>query len=425
MVRSIAVLAIAFIVHVLGDSNDTNLENESVVLYSPHIDPFSNKSIVYLHGLGKNNVTLPELKPSDERGLSLSAAGLSPSLLAKIPASWKKLNADGELIIEIPDNLGATVAVGNNNFDKPVVQTPPQPPQPPQPPPTPPPFLPDVPDLAKGTCGQTIHDPLSDARIVGGNEASKGSIPWLVRLEVSAGKDEIGRSMIALCGGTLLRVNDKVEATDIVITAAHCYNPKTGMTIRGSKAIAGNHNRRQGTPEDQRVDFDKFISHEEYNLDGRKKNDIAIIKLAKPIKFGKIVQPACLPKADEKVPEGTEALVAGWGHTSQGGQASMVLLQTKVPITSFQTCNNHYYNIVDKTQICAGYTQGGKDSCQGDSGGPLLVPTRQGYVLQGVVSVGDGCARRNTPGIYSRVSGYIDWINSKIKQYSDVAKQTA
>lgn len=51
---------------------------------------------------------------------------------------------------------------------------------------------------------------------------------------------------------------------------------------------------------------------------------------------------------------------------------------------------------------------------QGDSGGPLNCPVIQGqlYELCGVVSWGARCAEKEYPGVYTRVSKYIDWINA-------------
>jgi hypothetical protein len=58
-------------------------------------------------------------------------------------------------------------------------------------------------------------------------------------------------------------------------------------------------------------------------------------------------------------------------------------------------------------------TYGGKDACTGDSGGPLwkwIGKKRPRAFLIGGVSRGEGCARRDAPGIYTRVKKYISWI---------------
>ncbi|MEQ2227307.1 hypothetical protein ILYODFUR_036363, partial [Ilyodon furcidens] len=64
--------------------------------------------------------------------------------------------------------------------------------------------------------------------------------------------------------------------------------------------------------------------------------------------------------------------------------------------------------------ICAGVTQGGKDSCQGDSGGPMVSNLNNRWIQAGIVSFGKQCALPNFPGVYSRVSQYQAWINSQI-----------
>ena len=67
------------------------------------------------------------------------------------------------------------------------------------------------------------------------------------------------------------------------------------------------------------------------------------------------------------------------------------------------------------------YYVSGTDSCSGDSGGGLYtwkdgVPTLIGVVSRGFGSGHkNGCAERNFPGIYSRVSRYLEWINKHAK----------
>jgi secreted trypsin-like serine protease len=63
---------------------------------------------------------------------------------------------------------------------------------------------------------------------------------------------------------------------------------------------------------------------------------------------------------------------------------------------------------------------------QGDSGGPLVVRDAQtGHMqLVGVVSAGVGCGRPLMPGIYTRVSSFLGWID-KVLNYESKLGSTA
>ncbi len=61
------------------------------------------------------------------------------------------------------------------------------------------------------------------------------------------------------------------------------------------------------------------------------------------------------------------------------------------------------------------------DTCQGDSGGPLLMFTSNNVWQQvGITSIGDGCARPDYPGIYTRVAAFESWINATMNSGNQV-----
>jgi hypothetical protein len=111
--------------------------------------------------------------------------------------------------------------------------------------------------------------------------------------------------------------------------------------------------------------------------------------------------------------------VIGFGLTSEFGSLSTFLQEVHVNAVSHDVCAQQYeYTLVidEDTMLCAGSSAGGKDSCQGDSGGPIM-DSRGNQV--GITSFGEGCGRAEFPGVYSRVSGAIDWINDQICDLSD------
>jgi trypsin len=113
---------------------------------------------------------------------------------------------------------------------------------------------------------------------------------------------------------------------------------------------------------------------------------------------------------------GQSLRVIGFGLTTEGGSASSSLRKVTVPAVSHSTCNQQYSGEIDETsEFCAGVS--GKDSCQGDSGGPIFDASGKQV---GVVSWGYGCAQANYPGVYSRVSGALSWIDQQICALSSV-----
>lgn len=95
-----------------------------------------------------------------------------------------------------------------------------------------------------------------------------------------------------------------------------------------------------------------------------------------------------------------------------------------LPVVSEEQCKNAYANfsnaLIDNRVLCAGYLAGKKDSCQGDSGGPLILAQGRAdadvnlFYQIGVVSYGFRCAVEGYPGIYTKVTTFLEWIERNL-----------
>ncbi|XP_068622390.1 trypsin-7-like [Battus philenor] len=246
----------------------------------------------------------------------------------------------------------------------------------------------------KNSCTCKCGERNEVSRIVGGTEASNDEFPWMAKLIY------IKRFY---CGGML--INDRY-----VLSAAHCVKGFMWFLI---KVTFGEHNRCNATvrPETRfviRVIANKFSLT---NFD----NDIALLRLNERVPMSDAIKPICLPTDKTNLYVGVKAVASGWGTLSEEGKVSCTLQEVEVPVISNEECRKTKYtpSMITDNMMCAGYPKTGqKDSCQGDSGGPLVTDRKHDkrYELIGVVSWGNGCARVGYPGVYTRVTNYIDWI---------------
>uniref|UniRef100_A0A8C8VMN8 Peptidase S1 domain-containing protein n=1 Tax=Pelusios castaneus TaxID=367368 RepID=A0A8C8VMN8_9SAUR len=170
-------------------------------------------------------------------------------------------------------------------------------------------------------------------------------------------------------------------------------------------------------PPKKRTYIRNIIIHEEYT-DGFQNHDydIAVVQLSTPVEFTNDVHAVCLPEALFVLPHDTKCFVTGWGALRSDGPSINYLRQAEVKIIDTYICNSAevYNGVIKPGMVCAGYLEGKIDACQGDSGGPLVTADRRGiWYLVGIVSWGDECAKRNKPGVYTRVTYYRDWIAAK------------
>ncbi|XP_031725830.1 transmembrane protease serine 3 [Anarrhichthys ocellatus] len=167
----------------------------------------------------------------------------------------------------------------------------------------------------------------------------------------------------------------------------------------------------------QSLAVEQIIYHTRYRPKGLD-YDIALMKLAMSLAFNGLVEPICLPNYGEDFEEGTMCWISGWGATKDEGETSVVLRSAVVPLLSTKTCNQPevYHGSISSWMICAGHLEGGTDSCQGDSGGPLACEDSSVWKLVGATSWGSGCAMRNKPGVYTRITRSLSWIRQQMER---------
>jgi trypsin len=240
---------------------------------------------------------------------------------------------------------------------------------------------------------QAVYATEPQPRIVGGKIAADHAYPFIVALEYSDG--------FAFCGGTLISPNK-------VLTAAHCAD-NTPTQIR-----AGTNNKALNPGQVVKV-INKVI-HPKYN-NVTVDYDVAIFTLETPLTLNNAVNVIGLPEACSTLncitglaKAGTLVRVAGWGATHpSGNNSSQYLREVDVPIITNSVCNSAVGAVgnISSRMICAGLTDGGKDSCSGDSGGPLFayIPGARAGLQAGIVSWGTGqCGQVGFYGVYTRIS---------------------
>ncbi|CAK9830131.1 Venom serine protease Bi-VSP [Anthophora retusa] len=249
----------------------------------------------------------------------------------------------------------------------------------------------------------------SHTRVVGGVPAELGAWPWIAALGFRNNADP--SQPLWLCGGSLISARH-------VLTAAHCAVRRDLYVVR----IGDLYLRRDNDgAHPVQVEIESRILHPQYKA-SQFVNDIAVLRLAEDVPLSEYVYPICLPVEDQLRTNNfyrAFPFIAGWGSIGFKGPASDALLEIQVPVVSTDSCKQAYSafksSVIDHRVLCAGYARGGKDACQGDSGGPLMLPKKQTFYQIGVVSYGYRCAEPGYPGVYTRVTEFLDFIISAMQ----------
>ncbi|KAG3266686.1 granzyme A-like [Ictidomys tridecemlineatus] len=232
-------------------------------------------------------------------------------------------------------------------------------------------------------------------RIIGGNEVTPHSRPYMVLLKLDKSN---------ICAGSLI-------ATNWVLTAAHCILSKRSQIILGAHSITKHETEKQIMS--VKKEF-PYPCYDKYTHEG----DLKLLQLKKHAKINKNVAILQLPERGDDVKPGTVCRVAGWGMVHNKSPPSDTLREVNVTIIDRKICNdkNHYdfKPVIGLNMVCAGSPRGGKDSCNGDSGSPLLCEG----IFRGITAFGlqGRCGAPQGPGIYTLLSEkHLNWIMKTVK----------
>ena len=243
-----------------------------------------------------------------------------------------------------------------------------------------------------------------DKRIVGGSVATPfpAFTMWLRHIQFDDSWHFAG------CGGALI-------SNCHILSAAHCSADSReelphGVFIGAYKPYSGDND---GMPFGFGTIARTHI-HPNFSDDGNK-NDVAILVLDECVDLDEHPPMRVADRSLMKTMKtGTNAIVMGFGLIDeQSSEQTEVLNQVSVPFIPKEDCKNYYGNQIQDDMICAGRSQGGRDSCQGDSGGPLIVdPDDPSPTIIGTVSWGVGCAQPNKPGVYANAAHHYCYIKN-------------
>ncbi|XP_074815983.1 neurotrypsin-like isoform X2 [Natator depressus] len=260
---------------------------------------------------------------------------------------------------------------------------------------------------ASGTCGRRLLY-RRKKRIIGGDKSLRGGWPWQASLRLKG----FHRDTRLLCGATLIH-------SCWVVTAAHCFK-RFGTDVRRYRLRVGDYHTGVKEAFEREMPIERIILHRNYRSSSND-NDIALVRMrgrgSHCLSFNRHVLPICLPDRKEKAAINSQAcIISGWGDT--GKSYSRTLLQGAVPLLPREDCEARYRGKFTNRMICAGNLSEDKrvDSCQGDSGGPLMCQRSTGrWVILGIISWGYGCGRKDSPGVYTKVSKFVPWIKKVTK----------
>lgn len=245
-----------------------------------------------------------------------------------------------------------------------------------------------------------------DKRLYGGWEARIEDLPYNVYLG----------HLHFICGGCLLNEY-------WVLTVAHCVAKLLDQEFKEWVVAGVNDDLRSEAEQIYRME--SIHIHPKYTK-GHFNDDIALIRVEKPIQFNERVQPIQLPWKGEKLRPGEVCLASAFGMPSFKDERNFRLRAMFMQVADMDICDD----AMGKREPREGIQDRRKDSyclvskwtgtCRGDSGSAIVASRHGVKVLFGLISYGevtcDPTFRGQSHSTVVNVPYYLDWIKATMRQ---------
>ncbi|XP_058839034.1 serine-rich adhesin for platelets-like [Topomyia yanbarensis] len=250
-------------------------------------------------------------------------------------------------------------------------------------------------------CGTMNTAATRRLRVIGGSAVEPpNKYPWTARFIYF--NSDAGQGSL---------INDRV-----ILTTATTVN---SMPLFSQASVLFNVYDLQSTTEQRHVQkIARVVPHPQFDPNNPYDNNIGIVIVDGPVPLSKTFVPICLPTSFDSY-GGTQAVVAGWGSNSLGGQPSPIPQEVTIPLYSYYECKMTNAKLTNNN-LCGGIVKPAPEgslvsTCEGDDGAGLMAPSRINHTQMTLIGITvqvpcEGCGEPNQPAVFTNVQNYIDFI---------------